>query len=130
MNRAKIIYRIMLSWVPLLLLGACVDELEIESLGNDEETPPLVIEAVLTDEVINQKVYLSRSSQRLDLETDTIYNPNVPLGRGPRDSVDAESGATVRLSAMMERNMLFLKVKLACTSPTKLLRCNWGPIIP
>jgi len=97
MNRAKIIYRIMLSWVPLLLLGACVDELEIESLGNDEETPPLVIEAVLTDEVINQKVYLSRSSQRLDLETDTIYNPNVPLGRGPRDSVDAESGATVRL---------------------------------
>ena len=81
----------------LTSLGACLDELDIQTLSNEEQEPVLVVEAVLTDELITQKVYLSRSSLRLDLETDTVYNPNVPLGRGPRDSVDMEGGATVRV---------------------------------
>ncbi|MCR9228382.1 MAG: DUF4249 domain-containing protein [Flavobacteriaceae bacterium] len=74
-----------------------MDELEIETLGEEEQTAALVVEAVLTDQVITQKVYLSRSSLRLDLETDTIYNPYIPLGSRPIDLVDMETGATVRV---------------------------------
>ncbi|WP_240905004.1 DUF4249 domain-containing protein [Flagellimonas oceani] len=81
-----------------VILGACLDELEIETLNEDEQqSAALVVEAVLTDEAITQKVYLSRSSLRLDLETDTVYNPYIPLGSRPVESVDMEGGATVRL---------------------------------
>ncbi|MCR9228383.1 MAG: DUF4249 domain-containing protein [Flavobacteriaceae bacterium] len=90
-------YIILVGLVLPTTLGACLDELEIETLGEEEQTAALVVEAVLTDQVITQKVYLSRSSLRLDLETDTIYNPYIPLGSRPIDSVDMEAGATVRV---------------------------------
>ncbi|RIV46973.1 DUF4249 domain-containing protein [Flagellimonas pelagia] len=76
---------------------ACLDELEIDTLTGDGQSATLVVEAVLTDEMITQKVYLSRSDARLDLETDTVYNPYIPLGSLPIDSVDMEAGATVRV---------------------------------
>ena len=90
-------YHIILGIIFLTFLGACLDELDIQTLGNEEQEPALVVEAVLTDELITQKVYLSRSSFRLDLETDTVYNPYIPLGSRPVDSVDMEGGATVRV---------------------------------
>ncbi len=95
MNLFKSTYRFVLSLMLFATLGACLDELEIETLNEDEQSAALVVEAVLTDEVITQKVYLSRSSNRLDLETDTIYNPYIPLGSRPVDSIDMETGAIV-----------------------------------
>lgn len=97
MKRYKFTYQIVLSLVSLMILGACLDELELDTLDEEEQTAALVVEAVLTDGMITQKVYLSRSSLRLDLETDTVYNPYLPLGSRPIDSVDMESGATVRV---------------------------------
>ncbi|MAO17134.1 DUF4249 domain-containing protein [Muricauda ruestringensis] len=97
MRSYKFRYRIVLCLLPFMVLCACLDELEIETLGEEGQTPSLVVEAGLTDEVITQKVYLSRSSLHLDLETDTIYNPYIPLGSRPLDSVDMEGGATVRV---------------------------------
>ncbi|MBA4746778.1 MAG: DUF4249 domain-containing protein [Muricauda sp.] len=90
-------YLIILGIIFLASLGACLDELELDTLAEDEQTAALVVEAVLTNEMITQKVYLSRSSLRLDLETDTVYNPYIPLGSRPIDSVDMEGGATVRV---------------------------------
>ncbi|MEC8831736.1 MAG: DUF4249 domain-containing protein [Bacteroidota bacterium] len=81
----------------LFFCFSCLDELEIDVLEDNDTSPALVVEAVFTDEPITQKVYLSRSSLRLDLETDTIYNPYIPLGSRPIDSVDMEGGATVRV---------------------------------
>ena len=97
MNCKGGLYRIILATMLLTLFGACLDELEIETLSQDGQSAALVVEAVLTDEIITQKVYLSRSSFRLDLETDTVYNPFIPLGSRPLDSVDMEGGATVRV---------------------------------
>jgi len=97
MKFLKTTYRIILGIILLTSLGACLDELDIQTLGNEEQEPALVVEAVLTDELITQKVYLSRSSLRLDLETDTVYNPYIPLGSRPVDSIDMEGGATVRV---------------------------------
>ncbi len=74
---------------------ACLDEFEISTLEEDGQSGLLVVEAVLTNEVITQKVYLSRSDNRLDLETDTVYSPYTPLGNRPMDSVNWEEGATV-----------------------------------
>jgi Domain of unknown function (DUF4249) len=91
------LYRIVLGLMLLTTFTACLDELDIETLNQDEQSAALVVEAILTDEMITQKVYLSRSSLRLDLETDTVYNPFIPLGIRPKDSVDMEGGANVRL---------------------------------
>ena len=91
------LYRIVLGLMLLTTFTACLDELDIETLNQDEQSAALVVEAILTDEIITQKVYLSRSSLRLDLETDTVYNPFIPLGIRPLDSVDMEGGANVRL---------------------------------
>lgn len=91
------LYRIVLVLMLLATFTACLDELDMETLNQNEQTAALVVEAVLTDEMITQKVYLSRSSLRLDLETDTVYNPYIPLGIRPKDSVDMEGGANVRL---------------------------------
>lgn len=87
-------------WVgALALLWGCVDELDLDTVQGPDSTPLLVVEASLTDAVRIQEVLLSRSSPRLDLETDTVYNPFLPFGLGARDSVDDERGATVRLLA-------------------------------
>ncbi len=97
MDFKSYLYRIALSLLLLTSFVACLDEFEIETLDQGEQSTALVVEAVLTDEMITQKVYLSRSSLRLDLETDTVYNPFIPLGSRPLDSVDMEEGATVRV---------------------------------
>ncbi|WP_299798275.1 DUF4249 domain-containing protein [uncultured Maribacter sp.] len=74
-----------------------MEEIEIDTLNENESQLALVVEAALTNELITQTVYLSRSSVNLDLETDTIYNPFIPLGSRPFDTVDWEIGATVTL---------------------------------
>ena len=81
----------------LLFFASCLEELDLDTFGKDNFIPSLVVEATLSDEMKNQVVYLSRSDVRTDLETDTIYNPFVPLGLGPRDSVKVESNAQVRI---------------------------------
>ena len=81
----------------LTMLVSCVEELELETLNGQPERGLLVVEAVLTDQEEVQQVILSRSEVRLDLETDTVYNPFLPFGLGDRDSVDYESNATIRV---------------------------------
>ena len=81
----------------VLTFSACVEEIEIDTLNENESQSALVVEAALTNELITQKVYLSRSSVNLDLETDTVYSPYIPLGSRPFDTVDWEIGATVTL---------------------------------
>ena len=76
---------------------SCVKELDFSTVREGNEKGLLVVEATLTDEFKRQKVYLSRSDIRLDLETDTIYNPFIPLGIGPRDSVNVEQNASIRV---------------------------------
>ena len=86
-------------WIFLVAItfSACVEEIEIETLNENETQAALVVEAIFTNEAITQKVYLSRSSVRLDLETDTVYSPYIPLGSRPLDSIEMEVGATVSL---------------------------------
>ena len=81
----------------VLTFSACVEEIEIDTLNENESQSALVVEAVFTNEAITQTVYLSRSSVNLDLETDTVYSPYIPLGSRPFDTVDWEIGATVTL---------------------------------
>ncbi len=89
-------YQFIYSLLLFMVLGACVEELEIETLSEDG-AGMLVVDAVFTDELKTQMVYLSRSDSRLDLLTDTIYNPYMPSGIQPFDSVPPESGAHLRL---------------------------------
>ncbi|GLU44024.1 hypothetical protein Musp01_16480 [Muricauda sp. NBRC 101325] len=77
-------------------MGSCVEELEIETLSGDG-AGMLVVDAIFSDELKTQTVYLSRSDSRLDLLTDTIYNPYMPQGIQPFDSVPPESGALLKL---------------------------------
>lgn len=79
----------------MLILGSCLEEIDLDTFGEENFVPNLVVESTLSDEFTNQLVYLSRSDVRTDLETDTIYNPFVPLGQGARDSVVVESNARV-----------------------------------
>lgn len=81
----------------LALSLGCIEELDLETLNGSPERGLLVVEAVLTDQEESQLVTLSRSENRLDLETDTVFNPFIPLGLGDRDSVEYEQNATVRL---------------------------------
>ncbi len=93
----KIIYRLIVGLVLLTSLVACIDEIEIDTLADDSASNLLVVEAVLTDELKTQTVFLSRSDSRLDLETDTIYNPFLTPGVTPYDSVTVEPGAIVKV---------------------------------
>lgn len=99
METRKHIYRFLFGLMASLIVGACLDELDIETLGDEDYKGMLVIESVLSNEMKTQMVYLSRSDVRLDLETDTIYSPYLPLGNRPLDSVNMEEGATIRLLA-------------------------------
>ncbi|APA64548.1 hypothetical protein YQ22_09570 [Maribacter sp. 1_2014MBL_MicDiv] len=81
----------------VLTFSACVEEIEIDTLNENESQSALVVEAIFTNEAITQTVYLSRSSVNLDLETDTVYSPYIPLSSRPFDTVDWEIGATVTL---------------------------------
>ncbi|SDQ54253.1 DUF4249 domain-containing protein [Flagellimonas zhangzhouensis] len=90
------IYNVIFGLVLLIGLSACIKELEIETLGGDG-AGMLVVEAKFTDELKTQTVYLSRSDSRTDLVTDTVWNPYIPLGSRPFDSVTVESGASLKL---------------------------------
>ena len=93
MNKTHLKYMVL--GMGLLLFAGCLEEFDLETFGEDNFEPNLVVEATLTDELKNQTIYLSRSDVRTDLETDTIYNPYLPLGLGPRDSVNVERFANV-----------------------------------
>ena len=99
MFRNRFLHNSILILLVSAIFSACVEEIEIDTLNENDSSTSLVVEAVLTNEAIIQKVYLSRSSNRLDLETDTIYNPYIPLGTRPFDSVDWEIGASVKLQS-------------------------------
>lgn len=93
----KITFGIILVLVLGTTLCACIDELDIVTLGDGNDSDMLVVEAILTDELKTQIVYLSRSDDRLDLETDTTYNRYIPVGIGVYDSVKVETGAEVKV---------------------------------
>jgi hypothetical protein len=76
---------------------ACVEELDIENVTSEENAGTLVVEATITDMLERQRVYLSRSVARLDVETDTTYFRFRALGLGLQDSVEYEENATVRI---------------------------------
>ncbi|WP_228235295.1 DUF4249 domain-containing protein [Allomuricauda sp. M10] len=97
MKARRTIYRIIFGLTLLTALGACIDELDIETLGGDDADGMLVVEAVFTNEMKTQAVYLSRSDDRLDLETDTTYNKYIPVGTRAYDSVVVETGASVKV---------------------------------
>lgn len=90
-------YRFFLGLMLLAVISACLDELDIDTLADDSANGKLVVEAVLTNELKTQQVFLSRTDSRLDLETDTIWDRNIPIGIRPYDSVNVESGAMVRV---------------------------------
>ncbi|MGD1946933.1 MAG: DUF4249 domain-containing protein [Croceivirga sp.] len=98
-------------WTGLFFLQGCVDVLDIQEITNDEGNSLLVIEAILTDEIKNQLVYLSRSDIRSDLERDTTYIPFLTPGLRPRDTVNVESGATVNLLANDGREFAFTETR-------------------
>lgn len=81
----------------LLVFASCLEELDLDTFAEENFISSLVVEGTLSDELKEQVVYLSRSDVRTDLETDTIYRRYVPLGIGPRDSVNVEQNAQVRV---------------------------------
>ncbi|MEO0571209.1 MAG: DUF4249 domain-containing protein [Bacteroidota bacterium] len=85
--------------VVVFIITSCIDVLDIEEITNSEGSGLLVVEAILTDEVKNQVVYLSRSDSRTDLERDTTFIPFLTPGLRPRDTVNVETGALVKLLA-------------------------------
>lgn len=97
--------------VATVIIFSCVDELDFSTVRESSEKGLLVVEGTLTDELKHQKVYLSRSDIRLDLETDTIYNPFIPLGIGPRDSVNVEQNASVRVIGSGGNNFGFVEAQ-------------------
>jgi len=105
MNRSYLTYLIIT--MGLLVFSSCLEEIDLETFSEENFEPNLVVEATLTDELINQTIYLSRSDIRTDLETDTIYNPYLPLGLGPRDSVKVERFANVTVKINGASDMVF-----------------------
>lgn len=78
-------------------MASCIDTLNITTINDAGRKPALVVEAVLTNEFKKQQVSLSRSDSRLDLEKDTVYLPYISPGSRPRDTINVERGATVRI---------------------------------
>jgi hypothetical protein len=111
MFKNSFLYYRKLMLLVVLTFSACVEEIEIDTLNENESQSALVVEAALTNEIITQKVYLSRSSVSLDLETDTIYNPFIPLGSRPFDTVDWEIGATVTLLSESGEEFEFIEAE-------------------
>lgn len=99
MKLSKIIK--LVAFKSLVLVAACfmscVDVLDIEDITNSDGNGLLVVEAILTDELKNQVVYLSRSDNRSDLERDTTFIPFLTPGLRPRDTVSVEEGAIIKL---------------------------------
>ena len=107
----NIFEKVLLWLLTLSTVSSCVDELDLSKVSENNEKGLLVVEATLTDEFKHQKVYLSRSDDRLDLETDTIYNPFIPLGIGPRDSVNIEPNASINVIGSDGNNFSFVEVQ-------------------
>ncbi|MBT8223691.1 MAG: DUF4249 domain-containing protein, partial [Eudoraea sp.] len=95
----------------MVIFVSCLEEIDLETFAEENFVPSLVVESTLSDEIKNQVVYLSRTDVRTDLETDTIYNPFVPLGIGPRDSVTVEGNARVRVRVNGTNDINFLEAE-------------------
>jgi len=89
--------RLLISILSLGTMMACVEELEIENITTEDRAGILVVEATLTNAEERQKVFLTRSVARLDIETDTTFLRFRPLGLGLEDSVAYEENARVRV---------------------------------
>ena len=85
---------------------SCIEELPLEEFNSNQDIS-LVIEATFTDEVKHQEVFLSRMDLRLDLETDTVYNPFITPGLRPTDSVNIETDAVVVLNSSTNQSYFF-----------------------
>lgn len=94
-----------------VLVSSCVEVLDIEEITDSGGNGLLVVEAILTDELKNQIVYLSRSDTRSDLERDTTFIPFLTPGLRPRDTVNVESGARIRLLADDGRQFAFTETR-------------------
>ena len=89
--------RLFISLFALACALACVEELDIDTISSEERSGMLVVEATLTDIQERQRVFLTRSVERLDVETDTTYFRFRPLGLGVQDSIEYEENAQVRV---------------------------------
>ena len=92
-----------------LVVVSCIEEFDLETFGDENFTPSLVVEGTLSDEMQYQKVFLSRSDVRTDLETDTVYNPFIPLGLGERETVQFERNARVEVRINGTNSVDFLE---------------------
>lgn len=91
------------------LVSACVEELEIETVGGEDRAGVLVVDATLTNVEERQKVFLTRSVARLDVESDTTYFRFRPLGLGLQDSVEYEENARVQVLGSDGSAFLFIE---------------------
>lgn len=102
-------YLLILVLICTPVFQSCVEELEIATLAQEEFVDNLVVEGVLTDQVQRQRIILSRSDIRTDLERDTVYNPFLPLGITLKDSVNFERGAEVVLEDNLGNRVNFVE---------------------
>ncbi|MDX1471505.1 MAG: DUF4249 domain-containing protein, partial [Flavobacteriaceae bacterium] len=84
-----------MSVLALIFIVSCVEELDLDLLSPSDYNGPLVIEAILTDEVKRQEIYLSRADTRIDLIEDSVYIRYLQINRGSRDSVIDETNANI-----------------------------------
>ncbi|NJB70090.1 hypothetical protein GGR42_000552 [Saonia flava] len=84
-------------FIPCVFLVGCIEELELERLDTNDFDDVLVVEAVLTNEMKKQRVLLSRATNRLDIITDTIYDPATPINYNKGVGVDTEENASVMI---------------------------------
>lgn len=113
MNRLKVlkILALNLCFFGIVFFMSCIDVLDIDEITNVDGSGLLVVEAILTDELKNQVVYLSRSDNRSDLERDTTFIPFLTPGLRPRDTVSVETGARVRVLADDGREFAFTETR-------------------
>ncbi|MEO0571208.1 MAG: DUF4249 domain-containing protein [Bacteroidota bacterium] len=104
-------FRLVPFLISLATMLSCVDVLDIEEITNSDGNGLLVVEAILTDQFKNQVVYLSRSDSRSDLERDTTFIPFLTPGLRPRDTVNVETGALVKLLADNGREFAFTETR-------------------
>lgn len=109
-----------------LFFTSCVDVLDIEEITNSDGSGLLVVEAILTDEFKNQVVYLSRSDNRSDLERDTTFIPFLTPGLRPRDTVNVEEGAIVRLLSNDGREFNFTETKAGTYNSDEIFALQMG----
>lgn len=109
----------------LIAINSCVEELDIESVA-DDNGGMLVVEATFTDILEKQQVLLTRSVARLDIETDTTYFRIRPLGLGLQDSVEYEENALVQLIGSDGNNFEFFEEQQGIYSSTQSFALQQG----